>query len=708
MADNDNETVALKQIEYHGVSSGRSANVAVLDDGQLAVGCSCSLSTFQCNFSERRVRKTNVYMALHESLISVVMALGGGAMLTADYGGTIKIWRDRNFGELICSAKVQNRAKSLLDIDERRLNGDESLLCVCGGESARDSDLSLLRYSAGKCELVQIVDEKSRCCWSSQDYGRLRFARFICRSDDAAMTAIAAVSDRCVVLVDVDSMATIDVFALDSEPSFACAMPSCPSMLLVACNRSLLLIEVRASKLVELERVDAVAGTGALTTLSAVADGERSTALVLPSQDGRLYSMQCSTAACDNGRRRFVVADVAPSTTAALVPAAVPTALVAGKNGTLFCVTDSAVHCCSTSSVAAAAARTEDDCNLFALTCCGLALSPGGSLAAGDFLGTLRVWPAASGSADDVGGHHHQHSLGSAVRALLWLNDRLLVASTMDGVVHGTLGRDRVVKLAAFDAAVTSLALVRASSSDDDGDNASSYRVAAGTTGGELALLDVSVATLSATVTQRILAHRPQPRLAQDRRALFGSLPLFAEIWSVAARSKGARLLATASEDQSCCVFRIDDSDDIVPLGALDYHRHENAVTCLDWRRVPGFGELLCSCSDDNSVRVSRLLPSDDDDNAIGIDSFEPLCTLTTGDATAQFHTLTYVLFDCARARVIAASENGYLFVWSLRTRRLLLSTRVHCGSIEGLAIDEHQNRLATVASDCSLLIFSL
>ena len=57
---------------------------------------------------------------------------------------------------------------------------------------------------------------------------------------------------------------------------------------------------------------------------------------------------------------------------------------------------------------------------------------------------------------------------------------------------------------------------------------------------------------------------------------------------------------------------------------------------------------------------------------------------------------------------MVVSTQNGYLVTWDLNTYECLAKSKMHCGSIEGLALTSDEECVITIGSDCIVNRFSL
>ena len=73
-------------------------------------------------------------------------------------------------------------------------------------------------------------------------------------------------------------------------------------------------------------------------------------------------------------------------------------------------------------------------------------------------------------------------------------------------------------------------------------------------------------------------------------------------------------------------------------------------MTSVDWQQ-----DTLITCSDDKTLRVYTLK-----------DGLFDLSNVLNTYLIKNWHTLTYMHLSDQGSRVVAVSENGYLFIWDL------------------------------------------
>ena len=234
-----------------------------------------------------------------------------------------------------------------------------------------------------------------------------------------------------------------------------------------------------------------------------------------------------------------------------------------------------------------------------------------------------------------------------------------------------------------------------------------------------------------------IIAHKP---IFGNKDTRFGSISKFSEIWSVCF-SPCNQYVVTCSEDQTTRIF------DLYGTQLHSLTGHTTAVTSVEWKYIKGIGELIVTCADDRTVMVWRLntqyadkdkhyhhyhqlyelekqqgqkaLEEQEDDfdkqERHSMDRWGLYHVFRTDDQYGlDWHTLTYLQIEPRGTRLSVSTQNGYVFVWDLRFRKLVSFGKGHQGSIEGLKWITHMNEngisnlLATCSSDCTINIFEM
>nr|CAG4711275.1 unnamed protein product [Naegleria fowleri] len=227
-----------------------------------------------------------------------------------------------------------------------------------------------------------------------------------------------------------------------------------------------------------------------------------------------------------------------------------------------------------------------------------------------------------------------------------------------------------------------------------------------------------------------IIGHKP---IFHNTDSRFGSISQYSEIWSVCF-SPCNKYVVTCSEDQTTRIF------DLLGNQIHSLTGHTTAVTSVEWKYIKGIGEVICTCADDRSVMIWRLNTQyadkdkhyhhyhqlyelekqqrkmdtefDDDDfdkqERHSMDRWGLYHVFRTDHYGLDWHTLTYLQIEPKGHRLAACTQNGFVFVWDLRLRKLLSFGKAHQGSCEGLRWNEDRNLLATCSSDCTINIFDM
>ncbi|KNC52728.1 uncharacterized protein AMSG_08608 [Thecamonas trahens ATCC 50062] len=234
--------------------------------------------------------------------------------------------------------------------------------------------------------------------------------------------------------------------------------------------------------------------------------------------------------------------------------------------------------------------------------------------------------------------------------------------------------------------------------------------LAAGTTSGELAILDME----SELVISQTIAH-PTGKATP----LFGSIELFCEVWTVAIgpATGEIRWLATGSEDQTIRIHSVARDGKGITCDHAIVRAHTRAVTAIDWRGSPQASTLI-SVSDDCVINAFSIALSETSEQVSVVNT----ARITSSIAIPQWHTLTYAALVGDRT-VVAVSQNGYVLTadigcfstpWDGDIGNPSWTARIHAGSVEGLAIyrsdnlDEDHCVIATISADCSIHLLEL
>ncbi|CAF0877922.1 unnamed protein product [Adineta ricciae] len=157
-----------------------------------------------------------------------------------------------------------------------------------------------------------------------------------------------------------------------------------------------------------------------------------------------------------------------------------------------------------------------------------------------------------------------------------------------------------------------------------------------------------------------------------------------AEIWSVD-WSPNEQLCATASEDQTTCIWQVDQERKLIAT----LTGHTTAVTAVQWKH-----ERIYTCADDRTVRVYNSHAN----------TYNCLYVLHTPTSLFGWFTLTYLQVDEEQKLIICTTQNGYLVVWrDEENARAIFCQKIHFGSLEALKYDKATRRLVTIGSDCTV-----
>jgi WD40 repeat protein len=157
-----------------------------------------------------------------------------------------------------------------------------------------------------------------------------------------------------------------------------------------------------------------------------------------------------------------------------------------------------------------------------------------------------------------------------------------------------------------------------------------------------------------------------------------------AEIWSVC-WSPNEEFCATASEDQTTCIWKVDDERNLIAT----LTGHTTAVTAVQWKY-----ERIYTCADDRTVRVYNTQSNE----------YNFLYALHTPKSLFGWFTLTYLKVDEDQKLIICTTQNGYLVIWHDEENSIpILCKKIHFGSLEGLTYDKETRRVVTIGSDCTL-----
>jgi WD40 repeat protein len=160
-----------------------------------------------------------------------------------------------------------------------------------------------------------------------------------------------------------------------------------------------------------------------------------------------------------------------------------------------------------------------------------------------------------------------------------------------------------------------------------------------------------------------------------------------AEIWSVC-WSPNEEYCATASEDQTTCIWKIDNEKNLIAT----LTGHTTAVTAVQWKF-----EKIYTCADDRTVRIYNS----------HLNEYNCLYVLNTPKSLFGWFTLTYLKVDEDKKLIISTTQNGYLVIWrdddNNENNIPILCKKIHFGSLEGLTYDKQTHRIVTIGSDCTV-----
>ena len=163
------------------------------------------------------------------------------------------------------------------------------------------------------------------------------------------------------------------------------------------------------------------------------------------------------------------------------------------------------------------------------------------------------------------------------------------------------------------------------------------------------------------------------------------------EIWSVC-WSPDETLCASASEDQTTCIWRIAGEQDLVAT----LRGHTTAVTSVQWKR-----QRIYTCADDRTVRIYDSHSS----------NYPCVHVLRTPKSLFGWFTLTYLQVDEDKHWIMATTQNGYLVVWKENDHQdelPILCKKIHFGSLEGFVYDPFHCRAVVIGSDCTVTCLRL
>ncbi|KAL9649723.1 hypothetical protein ABK040_009538 [Willaertia magna] len=393
------------------------------------------------------------------------------------------------------------------------------------------------------------------------------------------------------------------------------------------------------------------------------------------------------------------------------------------------------------------------------LTCCGIDFSPDGEfLVTGDFTGQIMLWKITKDNNNEEVEHDkllsHEPILTSfvpaSVRAICckWHphsfevkedeinsgNTNLKLKTRLLSVYIGSLDKNVHcwnINLDTMETITEPFGNIKFSLTSDitclswcNGKNPK--LLACGSSNGMVCIMEDDVESSLMRIRLAIVAHQPN-FLNKDLR--FGSISKFSEIWSICF-SPDNRFIATCSEDQTTRIF------DFMGNQIHCLTGHTTAVTAVQWMFIKDVGEIIATCADDCSVMVWKLnsqfideehhyhhyhqlhdtlqtIETYRDDHHLIKHSYNRwglYALFKTNEYGLDWHTLTYMSIERKGTRIAASTQNGYLFVWDLKTKKLLQYGKEHLSSIEGMKwlTNKNCNMLATCGSDCTVNVYNM
>lgn len=309
------------------------------------------------------------------------------------------------------------------------------------------------------------------------------------------------------------------------------------------------------------------------------------------------------------------------------------------------------------------------DLSYLTLTGCGVALNNNKTIACGDFTGNVILWKTKDRSPIA------SINIEASVRSLLWLTEGTLLIGTLSCQLicwrnAGTDGDDEIESLYHFIGDVTKL-----------GCNSSYSKLAVSTTAGYLYMFSV----LSGDKFDLVEDYSKQVHEPKQNENGFLNM----EIWSLA-WSPDDLHLATTSEDQSTIISFVTSGETKHVLNG-----HTTAVTDVSWKILLSGKNVLATCADDQTIRLYDG------------DTFDLIRIVNTHDIYG-WHTLTYLCINTNKNLMFVSTQHGYLIAWDLDTFERVCCSKMHAGSIEGIALTPCQEFLVTLGSDCVVNCFSM
>eukprot|EP01080_Neovahlkampfia_damariscottae_P000081 gene81-4330_t len=307
--------------------------------------------------------------------------------------------------------------------------------------------------------------------------------------------------------------------------------------------------------------------------------------------------------------------------------------------------------------------------SLHSLTCCGVDISENGKyLVSGDFKGNVILW--------DIVNHHSikEIQLKSAIRCLRWKrNSNWIQIGCLDGsILNWNIENDKLQKILKIRSKIICM----------DWENSENpSRLAIGTKDGHLIILQENQ-----NIFKKVLNKVSHPPIkGGEKNGRFGTIGMYSEVWSLK-WSPNNNFIATSSEDQTTKIWNLK-GELIQTLSG-----HTTAVTSVDWS-LSSNGEILVTCADDKRIMIWN------------VSSWELHHEFNTYHIEG-WHTLTYLALDKSGDQLITTTQNGYLVIWCLKTKKEIFQAKIHSGSIEGLKWNHNSSLIGTVSSDCTINVF--
>ncbi|CDW77113.1 wd40 repeat-containing protein [Stylonychia lemnae] len=314
---------------------------------------------------------------------------------------------------------------------------------------------------------------------------------------------------------------------------------------------------------------------------------------------------------------------------------------------------------------------------MFSITCCGSSLSKNKDLiAVGDYLGKIHIYCSKTQKI------LHQAQIDDQIRYMHFhdYHNEILLIATFSGAIYvwNNIGREnnnpkRILNL---NRTVTSIRTSHGQVRLNPIRFAEKQYIIFGSIKGQLSLFshdeylpDGGIDVKDLTLEWSIIAHEPSTGPFDEN---FGSLQKQSEIWSTITNKGSLKRIVTCSEDQLSKVWSFEPGKNPQLIKTLPGHL--KAVTSIDWQKMKDGKEYLVSCSDDKFVRIY----STEDDK------YDLVQNINTEFIT-DWHTLTYLCMEQNGEHIAFVSENGYLFVWNMFTKKFVYSRKIHNGSIESL-----------------------